>query len=545
MNMSSLLATSFSNICFFTAALLAGASTFAAAVVSNSLPLEAFSHIGLLDEKCISNANARFSSTLVPQSFRDWKTLRDCSRQIHLLHGDTSDEILVHYAIVATSNCSGPQPFCNPGSVKWSKKNPVNPGNSKDVDLELQSLSVPAYSGGLHRLGMVQLPRPMALTSGRITNQTETTLTHTNWGNPATDIYQSPDLWVARLSGLQPGETISYAVPGSPNIYQFTVGGLEKITLGLAADVGQTSASNATLQGLQALGANTVLLAGDLSYADGFLYAWDRFGILLEASYGPLVPTIACPGDHEVWFGEQFVQYSARFAPDGRGYRSHNIGPVHIVSINTYEPFQKGTSQYRWIEEDLSRVDCITTPWVIVMGHDPMYYSNKQYSMQSSLPDYRIPILKENLEELWHRYRVDIYLNGHVHAYERTKPIYRNASQPCGTVYITAGDGGNYEGKNSEWFEKPEWSAFRSDNFGYGSLKVENVTHALLEWYRNDCQNATSAVPCNNQTSKLLDTTWIVRGQPECACGTAATEGIVCACTDKSSSVQLNYHSIK
>ena len=140
----------------------------AAAVVLNSLPLEAFSHIGLLNEKCISNA--RYSSTLVPQSFRDWKTLRDCSRQIHLLHGDTSDEILVHYAIVATSNCSGPQPFCNPGSVKWSKKTTVNPGNSKDVDPELQSLSVPAYSGGLHRLGTLQ-------TSGRITNQTETTLT--------------------------------------------------------------------------------------------------------------------------------------------------------------------------------------------------------------------------------------------------------------------------------------------------------------------------------------------------------------------------------
>ena len=107
-------------------------------------------------------------------------------------------------------------------------------------------------------------------------------------------------------------------MPGSPKIYRFSVGGLEKNTLGLAADVGQTSASNTTLQGLRVLGANSVFLAGDLSYADGFLYAWDRFGIFQEASYGSVVPTIACPGDHEVWFGEQFVHYSARFAPNGR-----------------------------------------------------------------------------------------------------------------------------------------------------------------------------------------------------------------------------------
>ena len=85
------------------------------------------------------------------------------------------------------------------------------------------------------------------------------------------------------------------------------------------------------------------------------------------------------------------------------------------------------------------------------MGHDPMYWSNKQYSHQARFPDLRTDLLKESLEEFWHRYRVDIYLNGHVHAYERTIPIYRNTSNSCGTVYITAGDGGNYEGKQSDW----------------------------------------------------------------------------------------------
>ena len=35
---------------------------------------------------------------------------------------------------------------------------------------------------------------------------------------------------------------------------------------------------------------------------------------------------------------------------------------------------------------------------------------------------------------------------GHVHAYERTHPVYDYNIDPCGAVHITIGDGGNSEG---------------------------------------------------------------------------------------------------
>ena len=34
---------------------------------------------------------------------------------------------------------------------------------------------------------------------------------------------------------------------------------------------------------------------------------------------------------------------------------------------------------------------------------------------------------------------------GHVHAYERTAPVYDYLVDPCGAVHITIGDGGNSE----------------------------------------------------------------------------------------------------
>jgi hypothetical protein len=44
------------------------------------------------------------------------------------------------------------------------------------------------------------------------------------------------------------------------------------------------------------------------------------------------------------------------------------------------------------------------------------------------------------------RYGVDLVFNGHVHAYERTHPMYRYKVDNCGPMYVTIGDGGNIEG---------------------------------------------------------------------------------------------------
>jgi hypothetical protein len=61
-------------------------------------------------------------------------------------------------------------------------------------------------------------------------------------------------------------------------------------------------------------------------------------------------------------------------------------------------------------------------------------------------------VLQAALEDLFKEYDVDLYLCGHVHAYERQWPVYKNQvlaktyAPPESTVYIVDGAGGCPEG---------------------------------------------------------------------------------------------------
>ena len=54
--------------------------------------------------------------------------------------------------------------------------------------------------------------------------------------------------------------------------------------------------------------------------------------------------------------------------------------------------------------------------------------------------------MRTSMEPLTYRHGVDVFFYGHVHAYERTHPVYDYIVDPCGSVHITIGDGGNSEG---------------------------------------------------------------------------------------------------
>ncbi len=54
--------------------------------------------------------------------------------------------------------------------------------------------------------------------------------------------------------------------------------------------------------------------------------------------------------------------------------------------------------------------------------------------------------MRVSMEPLTYKHGVDIFYYGHVHAYERTHPMYDYTIDPCGAVHITIGDGGNSEG---------------------------------------------------------------------------------------------------
>jgi hypothetical protein len=91
--------------------------------------------------------------------------------------------------------------------------------------------------------------------------------------------------------------------------------------------------------------------------------------------------------------------------------------------------------------------------------------------------------MRQALDPLLHRYGVAVVFAGHVHAYERTVPVYNGAADASGTVHITVGTAGAK--LNDKWMDNPYgWSAATLAHHGYGLLQVSQ--HQLsFQLYRS------------------------------------------------------------
>lgn len=103
---------------------------------------------------------------------------------------------------------------------------------------------------------------------------------------------------------------------------------------------------------------------------------------------------------------------------------SFDFGPIHFLEYSTEHDFSIGSAQYRFINEDLKSVNRSKTPWIIVGGHRPIYID----SIFARWPDGDLEVafaLKQALEPLFYKYKVDLTWHGHHHSYQRTCPVYR------------------------------------------------------------------------------------------------------------------------
>ena len=148
---------------------------------------------------------------------------------------------------------------------------------------------------------------------------------------------------------------------------------------------------------------------------------------------------------------------------------------VHFVMISTEHNFTAGSRQYQWLENDLASVDREVTPWIILAGHRPMYCSiDVPSDIQVSLH------MQMALEELFHKYKVNLGLYGHFHSYQRTCKVYK---QKCdnseGMVHIVVGTAGaSMDGYPSR---DVTWSEFHNTHtIGYGRVTV--VSDSELHW---------------------------------------------------------------
>jgi len=137
---------------------------------------------------------------------------------------------------------------------------------------------------------------------------------------------------------------------------------------------------------------------------------------------------------------------------------SYDYGNTHFVAINSgYAQgaekvgkvlFQEGSEEYRWLDADLAKArNNKNITWIIIYSHYPVYSYGASH----------IPTWQNHIKPLVDKYKVDLYLAGHRHVYERHKAVRGSEifdqadthvyKEPKGTVYVTNGScGGSLQG---------------------------------------------------------------------------------------------------
>jgi len=197
------------------------------------------------------------------------------------------------------------------------------------------------------------------------------------------------------------------------------------------------------------------LFSGDVVLFGWFPWEWNWFfsegsELMLKA------PFMSALGNHEFFSKIYFNRFAM---PGNEEWYSFDCGPVHVVVLNTDTSFLTavhpklspadigpGSAQYRWLEEDLSRVP--DDQWKVVVLHRPPYSCSEHGNATDVQP----------ITELFDRYGVDVVFCGHDHSYQRSKPIYGGEVSEEGPIYIVSAGAGAplYEVYEAEWVEYTE-----------------------------------------------------------------------------------------
>jgi phosphodiesterase/alkaline phosphatase D-like protein len=214
-------------------------------------------------------------------------------------------------------------------------------------------------------------------------------------------------------------------------------------------DTGQYEVANAIVRYHQNHPFKVITLLGDNIYMNGEI---DKIKAVFEKPYQPLIQQgvkfYACLGNHDLRTenGNRQLTYPL-FNMPGR-YYTFKYDPVQffVLDANNNADWEK---QMPWLKDQLKRSQ---TPWKIVYSHYPMY-SSGSHGANSELTDRLTPLFK--------KYGVQLYMSGHEHNYERSKPI-------DGTTYLVNGNGG----ANIRPVESSKWTATSDSILGFTAIEV-------------------------------------------------------------------------
>jgi Calcineurin-like phosphoesterase len=192
-----------------------------------------------------------------------------------------------------------------------------------------------------------------------------------------------------------------------------------------------------------------VVMAGDNIYDHGEIA---KLKAVFEDPYQPLlkqqVRFQACLGNHDIREANGDGQVKTPlFNMKGRYYtfREKSV-QFFVLDTNTNVDWPV---QLAWLTQALTQSDA---PWKIVYGHHPIYASGHYGTDQAMV---------QRLTPLFKKHRVQLYINGHEHHYERTKLL-------DGTTYLITGHGGAY----LRPVQPSAVSAYAVSRYGFSALAV-------------------------------------------------------------------------
>jgi acid phosphatase type 7 len=200
-----------------------------------------------------------------------------------------------------------------------------------------------------------------------------------------------------------------------------------------------------------------IVHTGDIAYDSGTIGEFEDTVFRMYAPIFRHIPFFPAAGNHE-YKTMSGAPFRAVFAlpGDGEKWYSYDWGRIHFVALDTEADY---ATQARWLDADLTAT---ALPWKIVYFHKPPY-SNGQHGSDISLRNALQPVLT--------KHRVQLVLAGHDHDYERIHPQQ-------GVQHIVTGGGG----VGTRPVGASSFTAFSEDviHFVYADVRVDElVLHAI------------------------------------------------------------------
>lgn len=287
------------------------------------------------------------------------------------------------------------------------------------------------------------------------------------------------------------------------------------------------------------LGDNAYNVGSDSEYQANFFSPYMIKKIMKQTVLWP------APGNHDYYntsnlesrstpyFNNFTVPVNAEaggIASGTESYYSYNYANIHFVSLDSYgtenskKLYDTTSTQITWLKQDLANN---TQAWTIVYWHHPPYTKGSHNcDTESELVNIRKKVIK-----ILERYKVDLVLCGHSHAYERSRLIkghyglestfvdsihnissssalYDGSTNSCpyikstesavneGVVYVVAGSAGKLGGITTGW---PHNAMYYSTDTVGGSLYLEVNNNRL------DAKFITETGAINDQFTIMKD----------------------------------------